>query len=141
MKKIISIALLTLGFTASIPAHAVEFWHSNTVWANQGMCSANITFDAGEEPVRNVVVDVKVYDSKGVFLQDDQITLDEAGDSDATRYGIGYLVSDVYCDDGLKIVVTKASAVINGKKTDLVKTKKLTVRDFKPFTIQVGNKK
>lgn len=141
MKKIISIALLSLGFTTSIPTYALEFWHSDTVWANQGMCSANFTFDAGEEPVSNVVVDVKVYNGKGAFLQDDQITLDDAGDSNATRYGTGYLISDIYCDDGLKIVVTKASAVINGKKTDLVKTKKLTVRDFKPFTIQVGNKK
>lgn len=33
------------------PTHAIEIWHSNTVWANQGMCSATFTLDSGMESV------------------------------------------------------------------------------------------
>ena len=42
------------------------------------------------------------------------------------------------CDEDLTIVVNKATAVIDGKSVDLLKTKVLSVRDFKPFRIRIG---
>lgn len=35
-------------------AYGLEIWHSNTVWANQGMCAASFTLDSGEVKVQDL---------------------------------------------------------------------------------------
>lgn len=137
MKKIFIMAVLTL---VSGQAWAIDFWHSGTVWANQGMCAATFSFDAGpmSETIRQLKATVTIRDKSGKSIGSDNLEIEEFGGSEAARYSSASLVSENICADGLTITVTKASAVIDGKKVDLLKTKQLVVRDFKPFKIKVG---
>ena len=60
------------------------------------------------------------------------------GQSSADRYADAFFEGEEICADDLTIVVNKATAVVNGQRTDLLKTKAISARDFKPFKIRVG---
>lgn len=137
MKKALP-ALLIATLCASAPAHAVEFWHSSTVWAGQGQCSAVFSFDSGMEEIRNLQVSVSALDKAGKKVTSGTLEIQQFGQSSADRYADAFLEGEAICADDLTIVVTKASAMIGGKRTDLLKTRTLTARDFKPFKLRLG---
>lgn len=124
--------------TACGSAQAVEIWHSNTVWANGGICSASFTLDAGMDEMTNLKIQVQALDPKGSAIGDGVLEVDELGTSSATRYGSAFFEDSAACEDNLTIVIKKASAVMNGKTVDLIKTKNISVREFKPFSIRIG---
>jgi len=140
MKKII-FATCILAVT-STPVFAIEFWHSGTVWANQGMCAATFSFDAGpmSDTIQQLNIAVAIRGKAGKSIGKDVLEIEEFGGSEAARYATAPLVSAEMCGDadGLVISVSKASAIIDGKKVDLLKTRQLTAREFKPFQIKVG---
>jgi len=49
-----------------------------------------------------------------------------------------YWEAEDLCDDNLTIFVDKATAIVAGKRTDLIRSKSLSARDFKPFKIRIG---
>jgi len=53
MKRCLS-ALMIGAMCLTMPAQAVDFWHSNTVWANQGMCSAVFSCDSGMQDITDL---------------------------------------------------------------------------------------
>lgn len=126
----------TLGFSMS--AHAISFWHSDTVWANQGMCAANFTFDSGMEPVEQLQVSIVALE-KGTDKVKGQtvIEVDEFGTSGADRYAVGYWESELACDENLYLVVTAASAYLDGVKQDLLESGQLNAREFLPYQIRI----
>ncbi|MEI6514311.1 MAG: IrmA family protein [bacterium] len=130
--------LFFIAYCVSLPANAIEFWHSNTTWAGQGQCSAAFSFDAGEEDVKSLQVAVTAVAKGGKKVVSGVLEIKEFGQSDATRYANAFLEGEALCDSGLIIVVNKATAVIDGKRVDLLKTKSLSARDFKPFRISIG---
>lgn len=132
-----SVAILAL-CTAAAQAQTIEFWHSNTAWAGQGMCAATFTFDSGGEPVSNLRVALSVFDKAGSNIDTIMLNVPEFGGSNAERYATEFWESDTACEDDLTLVVTSASANINEKRQDLLRTQKLVLQQFKPFTIQVG---
>lgn len=122
----------------SVNAHALDMWHSNTVWANQGMCAANFTFDSGMELVGNLKVSIVAVE-KGTNKIKGQgvIELEDFGESSADRYAIGYWESELACDDNLYLVVTEAKADIDGVREDLLEKGLLRAREFAPYQIRI----
>lgn len=130
------VAISTLGF--SMTAYAIDFWHSDTVWANQGMCAANFTFDSGMEPVEQLQVSIVALEKNTNKVKGQGvIDIDEFGTSGADRYAVGYWESELACDDNLYLVVTEASAYIDGVKQDLLEAGLLKAREFKPYQIVI----
>ena len=132
-----ALALLFIASSLTIPAHAVEFWHSSTVWAGQGQCSAVFSFDSGMEEIKNLQVTVSAVNKSGKRVASSMLKVQDFGQSSADRYADAFFEGEEICADDLTIVVNKATAVVNGQRTDLLKTKAISARDFKPFKIRV----
>jgi len=115
---------------------AIDIWHSNCVFANMGMFSAAFTFDgAGIDEINNLKVSVNAIDKSGKVVTSGVLEVDQFGGGGAGRYATAFLESEQICADGLTIVVTKASAMINEKRIDLLKSKLISVRSFQPYRI------
>lgn len=137
MKTTALVSLITAS-SAFIPAGAVEFRHSSTVWAGQGQCSAIFSFDSGGDEIENLQVSVSAVDNAGRNLASGVLVVQQLGDSRVNRYADAFLESEAVCEDDLTIVVTEATAVLNGTRTDLLKAGALSAREFKPFRIRIG---
>lgn len=137
MKTTALVSLVTAS-SVFVPAGAVEFWHSSTVWAGQGQCSAVFSFDSGGDKIENLQVSVSAVNHAGEKLTTGVLEVHQFGDSSANRYADAFLESEAVCDDDLTIVVTGATGVLNGKRIDLLKAGALTAREFKPFRVRVG---
>ncbi len=131
-------ALLVIAAFFAAPVQAIEFWHSNTVFANQGQCSAVFTFDSGFESVQNLRVAVAANDQAGQRVSGGTLEIAELGGSSVGRYADALLEGSEMCAGGLTIVVEKATATIRGKQVDLLKDKGLTAREFAPYRIQIA---
>ena len=131
----ISLAVLLLGSTNANAG--IDFWNSNLTWAGQGQCSAEFTFDSGFENIQKLDVIFNLVDKTGKVVAEDSIALDAFGQSSAERYAQIFVESEEICDDTLLVFVTKATATINGKKVDLLKTKGISVKDFNPLVIRL----
>ena len=115
---------------------AIDIWHSNCVFANMGMFSAEFTFDGlGIDEINNLKVSVNAVDKSGKVITSGVLEVDQFGGGGAGRYATAFLESEQICAESLIIVVTKASAFINDKKIDLLKTKLISVRSFQPYRI------
>lgn len=121
------------------PAFAVDFWHSSTVWAGQGECSATFVFDSGFKEIENLRVTVTAVDQKGKEVASGVLEVPKFGQSSSDRFADAFLEGEGVCDDNLTIVVKEATAIVDGKRTDLLKSKTLSTRDFKPFKIRIEN--
>ena len=137
MKRFTS-GLLIVTSCFAAPAYAVDFWHSSTVWAGQGQCSAVFSFDSGMEEIKNLQVTVAAVNKAGKKVASGVLEIQQFGQSSADRYADAFLEGEEICADDLTIVVNKATAIVDGKRTDLLKSKALSARDFKPFRIRVG---
>src|SRR5690606_6925765 len=135
--SVLKYGLAALALCASVPAQAVELWHSDTVWAGQGMCAATFTFDSGGETVVNLRVALSAIDKAGNYVDSFILSIPEFGASSAERYASELWETDVACDDEVKLVVTSATAVVNDERKDLLKSQGIAVRAFKPFVIQM----
>ena len=137
MKNALALAVFMLS-TITQEAHAgVDFWHSNLVFAGQGACSAEFTFDSGLEDISKLDLSFNLQNKAGKTVAKDEIHLDSFGQSSATRYAQAFVESEQICDSALELVVTGATAVIDGKRVDLLKTKLLAARKFAPILIKV----
>lgn len=131
-------AALLMGTLMSGQAQAIQMWHSDTVWANQGMCAANFTFDSGLDRVQQLKVHIQVLDKKSnKVVAQDVIEVEEFGGSSADRYATGYWHSEIACDDDLRLVVTQANAVVDDERMDLLARQALDIRPFVPYEITI----
>ncbi len=137
MKKLYAFSLLTLGVFAPAAHAGVEFWNSNLVWGGQGMCSAEFTFDSGGEAITKLDISFNLQNKSGKVVARDKIHVSSFGDSGASRYGQAFVESPQVCDSSVKLLVTRASAMIGGKQVDLLKTRQISARKFVPISIKV----
>lgn len=137
MKKLIA-GLVVATSCLTAPAYAITFWHSNTVWAGQGQCSAVFSFDSGMEEIKNLQVSISAVNKAGKKVSSGVLEVKEFGQSSADRYSDAILEGEEVCDDNLTIVVNKATAIVDGKRTDLLKSKSISAQDFKPFKIRMA---
>jgi len=77
-------------------------------------------------------------DKAGQKVASGVLEIEKFGQSSAARYADAFLEGEETCADDLTVIVEKATAVVDGKRTDLLKTGALSARDFKPFRIRVG---
>ena len=139
MKKAIlmgAIAFCAASANASAST-GIEFWNSNLTWAGQGQCSAQFTFDSGFMDITRLEVAVTLQDRRGKAVGKEVIRLGAFGQSEANRYEQAFVESEQACDDSVRYVVTRATAVIDGKRVDLLKTHQLQARRFVPAVIKV----
>ncbi len=143
MKKISSFSLLT--FVSSLAlATPITLQHSKTSYINSGICSA--------------VVDVTIHDFLGsndkLYL--DLVAKDKAGRVQGTSenvitygdiqnlqgkaFGAVFIESETMCgaDRTWMVQVKRAVLVVDGKREDLLKGKKVQIDDFQPMRIKAG---
>ena len=143
MKKISIFSLLT--FVSSLAlATPITLQHSKTSYVNSGICSA--------------VVDVTIHDFLGsndkLYL--DLVAKDKAGRVQGTSenvitygdvqnlqgkaFGSVFIESETMCGAGRTwtVQVKRAVLVVEGKREDLLKGKKVQIDDFQPMRIKAG---
>lgn len=143
MKKISIFSLLT--FVSSLAlATPITLQHSKTSYINSGICSA--------------VVDVTIHDFLGsndkLYL--DLVAKDKAGRVQGTSenvitygdvqnlqgkaFGSVFIESETMCGAGRTwtVQVKRAVLVVEGKREDLLKGKKVQIDDFQPMRIKAG---
>ena len=143
MKKISIFSLLT--FVSSLTlATPITLQHSKTGYINSGICSA--------------VVDVTIHDFLGsndkLYL--DLVAKDKAGRVQGTSenvitygdiqnlqgkaFGAVFIESETMCgaDRTWMVQVKRAVLVVDGKREDLLKGKKVQIDDFQPMRIKAG---
>ena len=143
MKKISIFSLLT--FVSSLAlATPITLQHSKTSYVNSGICSA--------------VVDVTIHDFLGsndkLYL--DLVAKDKAGRVQGTSenvitygdiqnlqgkaFGAVFIESETMCgaDRTWMVQVKRAVLVVDGKREDLLKGKKVQIDDFQPMRVKAG---
>src|SRR5690606_15654026 len=85
MKRIAPGLFIVLSGIA-LNAQAIDFWHSNTVWAGQGQCSAVFSFDSGMEEIKNLQVSVAAVNKAGKRVAAGDLQIARFGQSSADRY-------------------------------------------------------
>ena len=131
---ILAVSLITLGLPNL--TQAVEFWHSSTIWAGQGQCSAVFSFDSGLHDITDLRVAVKALSPEGKTVLEGELAIDQFGQSSADRYADAFLEGEAVCAENLTIQIEEASARLDGRMIDLLATHTLTPRDFRPLPIR-----
>lgn len=140
IKKIITLMLATITCSLVL-ATPITLQHSKTGYVNSGICSA--------------VVDVTIHDFLGtndkLYLElvtkdkagkikgnsDDIITYDDVQNLSGKAFGKVFIESENMCeaDRTWIIQVNRAVLVIDGKREDLLKSKKVQIDNFQPMKI------
>lgn len=122
-------------------AYGLDIWHSNTVWAGQGMCAAVFTLDSGGafgDRLQDLRIALSAVDTQTnnpvtqLFLE-----VDELGDGSANRYETVYWESELACEDNLRLIITEADAIVAGQARDLLADGYLSIREFVPYRIDI----
>ena len=90
------------------------------------------------EDVTKLQVLVSAVNKSGKKVASGALQVPQLGQSAATRYAEAFLEGEEFCDDDLVIVVNKAAAIVDGKRIDLLKSKNIAIRDFKPYQIKIA---
>ena len=143
MKNIIAFSLIALMSSVSL-ATPITLQHSKTSYVNSGICSA--------------VVDVTIHDFLGTYdkLYLDLVAKDKAGKVKGTSenvitygdiqnlqgkaFGNVFIESETMCGAGRTwtVQVKRAVLVVDGKREDLLKVKKVHIDDFQPMKFKVA---
>lgn len=143
MKNIIAFSLMALMSSVSL-ATPITLQHSKTSYVNSGICSA--------------VVDVTIHDFLGTYdkLYLDLVAKDKAGKVKGTSENVitygdiqnlsgkattnVFIESETMCGAGRTwtVQVKRAVLVVDGKREDLLKAKKVHIDDFQPMKFKVA---
>ena len=143
MKNIIAFSLMALMSSVSL-ATPITLQHSKTSYVNSGICSA--------------VVDVTIHDFLGTYdkLYLDLVAKDKAGKVKGTSENVitygdiqnlsgkattnVFIESETMCGAGRTwtVQVKRAVLVVDGKREDLLKVKKVHIDDFQPMKFKVS---
>ncbi len=115
-------------------ANAIQIYNSGSTWT-QGVCSLRFDVDGETSSVQNLKISVDVFDKHNKKIGSDIISTENFGTSDADRYTNAFIENEMYCEEDLSIKIKKATAIVDGKSTDLLKDKMIQVIDFKPIKI------
>lgn len=143
MKKIIAFSLMSLISSVAL-ATPITLQHSKTSYVNSGICSA--------------VVDVTIHDFLGTYdkLYLDLVAKNKSGRVQGTSENVitysdiqnlsgkattnVFIESEEVCgaDRTWTINVKRAVLVVDGKREDLLKAKKVHIDDFQPMKFKVS---
>ncbi len=140
-----SITFISISIMSSIAlATPITLQHSKTSYVNSGICSA--------------VVDVTIHDFLGTYdkLYLDLVAKDKAGKVKGTSENVitygdiqnlsgkattnVFIESETMCGAGRTwtVQVKRAVLVVDGKREDLLKVKKVHIDDFQPMKFKVA---
>ncbi|BCU06760.1 hypothetical protein Atep_14370 [Allochromatium tepidum] len=122
--------------SSAADVETIRFWNTNKLFANQGQCSAVFFFDSGLQAIENLQVSFSALNASGESIATGTLEIATFGNGSADRYADAFAESEHFCDDDLTIVVDQATAIIEGRKVDLLAQKVLVPEDFKPFKIR-----
>ncbi len=136
MKALLKVFLLLISTQAT---HAIEVWHTETVWAGMGQCSAHFSFDGGglDDALHDLRVEATLTDESGAARGEIELHVDEIGGSSVARYASDIVEGEELCGY-LILTVTSATAQADGKTVDLLATRQLRAREFRPNSIRIG---
>ena len=124
--------------TTATDVQTIRFWNTNKLYANQGICVATFFFDSGLQVIENLQVSFAALNPSGERVDTGTLEIARFGDGSASRYADALAESEHFCDDDLTIVVDQATAIIEGRKVDLLAQKVLVPEAFKPFRILIS---
>ena len=125
--------------TLSQPALALSIRNTSLEFANHGMCSAAFDIDSDSEEMSDVKIYYEVLNGAAETIDNGMFLIDHFGYSTASRFERVYLEKEALCDETLTLKITKATAVINGKKIDLIKFADFREEKFKPMKIIIDS--
>lgn len=131
--SIMSLSLLPISY-----ANALSIWHSDTVYVNNGICSASFTLDSGGEHYQQLELHlVALEKSPSQLLTQSFLSVEDFGGLGVQRYGGVFWESEIACEQDIELIIAGATAVVNGQKRNLIADNTLLVRDFVPFSMSI----
>ena len=137
--KIILVSILLVIFSSSV--NAINFWHSSTTRAEQGVCKATFIFDSGLSDVSNVEFSVRADNSDGKTVLLETLHINLNFQNSLLKHSYANIENMKICDDKLKIIVVKAIAKIGNEEVDLISSGMLNSNNLKHFKIELDENK
>ena len=143
MKKISIFSLLT--FVSSLAlATPITLQHSKTSYINSGICSAvvDVTIHDFLDNNDKLYLDMVAKDKAGRVqgTSENVITYGDVQNLQGKAFGAVFIESETMCgaDRTWMVQVKRAVLVVDGKREDLLKGKKVQIDDFQPIRIKAG---
>lgn len=143
MKKISIFSLLT--FVSSLAlATPITLQHSKTSYVNSGICSAVVDLTIHDFLGSNdkLYLDLVAKDKAGRVqgTSENVITYGDIQNLQGKAFGAVFIESETMCgaDRTWMVQVKRAVLVVDGKREDLLKGKKVQIDDFQPMRIKAG---
>jgi hypothetical protein len=140
MKKIIMFSLMGLISSLAL-ATPITLQHSKTSYVNAGICSAvvDVTIHGFLGTNDKLYLDLVAKDKAGRVqgTSENVITYGDIQNLQGKAFGNVFLESETMCgaDRSWTVQVKRAVLVIDGKREDLLKAKKVHIDDFQPMRI------
>jgi hypothetical protein len=139
LKKLSYLPLLGTLLCGNSQAAGIEIRHVNTVFANMGQCAAEFFLDGGppgdELTDVQITLDLRIRGEKAARLS---LSVPIVGGAEANRYQSAIDTGEGLCNDDptAVFILRSATAVADGKRIDLLKTKSVFIGHFKPTPIK-----
>ena len=144
MKKILTFSLAAL-MSSVVFATPITLQHVTTTYVNSGICSAaiNVTIHDFLGESDKLYLDLVATDKTGKvkIASENIITYDDVQNLSGKATTNVFIESEEVCgaDRTWTINVKRAVLVTDGKRQDLLKTKKVHIDDFQPMKIKVNS--
>lgn len=143
MKKILTFSLAAL-MSSVVFATPITLQHVTTTYVNSGICSAaiNVTIHDFLGESDKLYLDLVAKDKAGKVkgTSEDVITYGDVQNLSGKAKTNVFIESEEVCgaDRTWTINVKRAVLVVDGKRQDLLKTKKVYIDDFQPMKFKVN---
>lgn len=143
MKKILTFSLAAL-MSSVVFATPITLQHVTTTYVNSGICSAaiNVTIHDFLGESDKLYLDLVAKDKAGKVkgTSEDVITYGDVQNLSGKATTNVFIESEEVCgaDRTWTINVKRAVLVVDGKRQDLLKTKKVYIDDFQPMKFKVN---
>ncbi|EHU1357806.1 hypothetical protein EJJ36_02710 [Acinetobacter junii] len=143
MKKLLLI-LATHLFSLSAHATPITLQHSKTSYVNSGICSAVVDVTIHDFLGTNdkLYLDLVAKDKSGRVqgTSENVITYGDIQNLQGKAFGNVFIESETMCGAGRTwtVQVRRAVLVVDGKREDLLKAKKVHIDDFQPMKFKVA---
>ncbi|MDO7476104.1 hypothetical protein Q5X68_10080 [Acinetobacter baumannii] len=133
--------ILFLNITNATP---ITLQHSKTGYVNSGICSAvvDITIHDFLGTYDKLYLDLVAKDKAGKIkgTSEDIITYDDVQNLSGKAFGKVFIESEDMCeaDRTWTIHVKRAVLIVDGKREDLLKAKKVHIDDFQPMKFKIN---
>ena len=143
MKNIIAFSLMALMSSVSL-ATPITLQHSKTSYVNSGICSAVVDVTIHDFLGTNdkLYLDLVAKDKSGRVqgTSENVITYGDIQNLQGKAFGNVFIESETMCGAGRTwtVQVKRAVLVVDGKREDLLKVKKVHIDDFQPMKFKVA---